>query len=317
MDEFEPYAAPATDPAEPPKAPPNEASDEAESKGEADPAEDRAKSIARAIKRLNKHLANPEMVAGDRTSRGGRLRKSTLAVMGVASTMALGCYVLTEMRQDSSRDKFLVVAILITVLICAAALAAFLSDMFTAPSRENTTPLKAMDEFLKSLRTTRFGHAWSMLSPTARKEEVTTPTLGNLPVSTIKTTLRNAAELEKYIASFWRSPGGNYLFRSKSYLVEEKGDVAIVKVEAVFRRERLWLILGVGAVVAYFSIEMAPWCALLAMFLGGNSHRVDYLKTLIRGSNGFWYMYAGDFFESVNVEAKPARIQPMFPNESK
>jgi len=304
MDEFEPYAAPAVDAAEPPEAPVKEAQTE-ESERDGEQPDDLAKSQAKAIKRLNKHLANPKMVAADRAAHRGRFRASTLGFTSLALILGSICYIWTEIDTDRSNRGPLVMAIVFTVFVGAAALAATISDLISMPAKKKT-PVEAMDEFLKAVRMTRFGYAWTVLAPTARQEEVVAPNLGVLPVEKTRKVLQSPKEFEQYIKTFWRSPMGNYLFRSHLTLVEEKGDVAIVKIDAIFRREKLWLIVGAAAVLGYFMLELGGLGALLAMYFGGKGHRIGFLKTLIRGSDGYWYMYSGDFFESINEEPRLA-----------
>lgn len=265
-----------------------------------------SKSHLRAIKRLNEHLEDRDMVARDRAAQEGIFQSSTIIFTGIAVSMGGASYVALMIRDsDTSYGKALVLFIFLSIFVGAAALAAILFDLINMNARGFKTSMEAMDGFLKATRSRRYGRSWSMLSPTARKERITTPNLGILPVEKKTITLRTPADFEQYIKSFWRSPGGNYLFRSHLHLVEEKDDVAVVKVEAIFRRERLWLI-ALSCSVAYFSMGFVPIGVFLAMAFGGRSHEVDYLKTLIRGSNGFWYMYSGDFFESINEEPRSA-----------
>jgi hypothetical protein len=308
MDEFNPFAAPARDAAEPPKALANENGERDDEKADSERpdarASDLAKSYAKAIKRLNKHLANPQMVERDRVAQGRRFRPSTVGFTSFAVVLGTISYIRVQMRFEGS-DRIWMGIVLSSFVIGAVALMAIISDLISMPKKKKT-PLEAMDQFLTALRVTRFGHAWTMLAPTARKEEVVAPSLGVLPVQKTPKVLQSPAELEQYIKTFWHSPMGNYLARWSVDLVEENGDVAIVKVEAVFRQERLWLIVVAAVVLGYFMLELGGLGALLAMYFGGKGHQIDFLKTLIRGSDGHWYMYSGNFFESINEQPRLA-----------
>jgi len=287
MDEFDAYAPPAE-----------------EVGGKATPrvdAEDLPAPVTAAIQRLNEHLEDPENVAADDATGGGWLRPATRQFMKIGLGMLVSVPLSITLLSKSKRPfQTLSIGFCITGLLLGVVLGgALLSDYLSAPPPRSSSPTEALKNFLQAIKNTRYGRAWSMLCPSACEQSVRTPKLGQLKVLPRTVFLETAENFEIYIKSFLHSPTGNS-FRVKDLaLAREKGNMASVDVTGVFTKHHLWL-YGIAFFAAFLSWKLVPIVMIGMFFVARRKHDVSFRKTLIRGSNGFWYVYSGNFIEAPN-----------------
>lgn len=287
MDEFDAYAPPVAD------------------SGKAAPKKRKKKSavmlgaVADAIDRLNEHLADANAVALDRQEIGGKLRRPTIVFVVLTVLMGLVALVTIGSRETSFGMDPIVFAsallagflLFITIILVAVDLQFASRDVPTSP--ENTTKY-----FFKAIAMARFGYAWATLCPTAREQSVETPSLGPIPVGEGTFTLRRPNDLKDYTATFARPGNGQMrtMQIKRAELVNEDGDVATVEVTAVFQSWPQWAQLI--SVVAFVVIRLIGIILFLILFFSlRKNHEVTFRKTLIRGSNGIWYVYSPDVLE--------------------
>jgi hypothetical protein len=110
--------------------------------------------------------------------------------------------------------------------------------------------------------------------------------------------LRSPKDLKDYTQTFARP--GNSQMRTmqikRASLLREDGDVATVEVEATFTSWPQWA--QIVSIVAFVLVRALGALLYLILFLSlRKTHNVIFQKALIRGSNGVWYVYSGDFLE--------------------
>jgi hypothetical protein len=82
----------------------------------------------------------------------------------------------------------------------------------------------------------------------------------------------------------------------RTTLLREDGDVAIVEVDAVFQSWPQWA--QILCVIAFVIIRLLGLVLFLVLYFSlRKTHAVVIRKTLIRGSNGVWYVYSGNLLE--------------------
>lgn len=283
MDEFEAYAPPAAETG----ASAHDKPIDTESLPEA---------LATAIQRLNEHLANDENVRADEKASGGWLRKGTRQFIFVGLGMVLLIPPLLSAAAKRPKDTYWPVLIVFGVVIGAVILAAVLSDLFSPIPARASSPTDALKNYFHAIRNTRYGRAWSMLCPTAREQPVQTPQLGKLPTIPMTRILATPQDFETLFQAFLSPTIGNS-FRDKGVtLLREKNQVATVDVFGVFYNYRLWPV-GLAFFTAFISWKIVPFAVLAILFFARRRHEVMFRKTLIQGSNGFWYLYSAQFME--------------------
>jgi hypothetical protein len=284
--ELNPYAPPEAGPDEPAKG-----KKKKKKKGRASGA------IAEALARLNEHVAEPAKVEIDTKEAGGRLRGATMGFIAFAVMAALGTAALGGARNFD--DPVFFIAGIFAFVFVVLAVTLVIVDLTIVPRATVAPPDAMLKSYLKSLAMGREGYAWACLCPTAREGTVRTPVLGPVIVSPGEFVLEKPSNVKAYASSFLRVGGGqirNVQIKRVS-LVREDGDVAVVEVHAAFQSWPQWA--NIVAVVAFVINRVLGAILFLVLFLSlRKRHEATFRKTLLRASNGLWYVYTGDLFEA-------------------
>ncbi|TKD03519.1 hypothetical protein [Polyangium fumosum] len=284
-DELNPYA--------PPEAGPGERATKKKKKQKR-PASD---AIAEALARLNRHIDDASAVAVDQKEAGGRLRGVT--VVFVALAVAAIVSMILAVQTIPSRDPAFALLIIFPILFGILAVALVAVDLTVVPRGTPARPEATLRSFLKAMTMGRQGYAWACLSPTARAQTVVPPILGEIPIGSGSFSLATPSGLKDWSSTFIRIGHGQ--IRSvqvkRVSIAREDGDVAEVEVHAIFQAWPQWA--NIVAAVAFVVIRLLGALLYLVLFLAlRKRHEVTFRKTLLRGKNGLWYVYAGDFFEN-------------------
>lgn len=291
MNEFNPYA--------PPEAEVGAGARTAKKKTKA-----KSGAIVTAIERLNEHLADPNAVAFDRKQAGGKLR--TVTVVFVAITVVvigiLG-YVTTTMN-GSGAEAAMMATGLVAFIFGLLAIILLVVDLRMVPRDQPASPEATLKHFFKAIALGRLGYAWAALCPTAREQTVETPALGQIPVGAGSFTLRSTEDFKRYTQTFARPGSGQMrtMQVKQATLLSENGDVADVELTVQFQAWPQWAqVLGV---LGFVFVRLLGVVIFLVLFFAlRKTHNVMVRKTLIRGSNGVWYVYSGDILESAQRES--------------
>jgi hypothetical protein len=88
----------------------------------------------------------------------------------------------------------------------------------------------------------------------------------------------------------------------RAVLVREDGDVAVVEVTAFFQAWPQWA--QFVSIIAFVIIRLLGAILFVVLFFAlRKTYEVTFNKTLIRGSNGVWYVYSGDLLEGAQQES--------------
>jgi amino acid transporter len=255
-------------------------------------------AIDDAIARLNEHLADPQAVALDRQEAGGRLRRPTIGfiIFTVIAVIAATAVITSghSRRWEPMEIAFAVIAGFVAFI---TAILLFV-DLRFLPRDKPTSPDETLKYFFRAIAMARLGYAWAALCPTARAERVDPPYLGPVPVGQGSFTLRSTQDLKDYTQTFARPGNGQMrtMQIKRTTLLREDGDVAIVEVDAVFQSWPQWA--QILCVIAFVIIRLLGLVLFLVLYFSlRKTHAVVIRKTLIRGSNGVWYVYSGNLLE--------------------
>ncbi len=288
---------------------------------------DRSESVKYALERLNEHLRDPEKAQGDLDQSGPRFRRMTLGLIGGGVLSGLIVKLVGEgliLRRDQMQAT--------SLLFFASAFAIMgvyflIADLRFARRENLTSPVATLRNYLESLRTDRPGRGWSLLCPTAREQTVAAPNLGPIPVPSDSHDLFSPDVFAQYATMFVYRPRSLFdetkatrSFRvTECNLMRDDGDVAKVEATVKFRWMPLWAEVApaLGA-VAMMTLQQSLWFIIglviygLAWLFIGKTHVATFCKTLIRGSNGLWYIHSGDLLqdEAPMPPPEPAKKAP-------
>jgi hypothetical protein len=255
----------------------------------------RSSELRGALDRLEAHLADAEAVAHDRRVAGPRFRKITWICGGLVAI----CLVFAAVGiGDRSFVPLLVGGLSIGALFAFLGLITLLMDLALVPRAAPATPDATLKSFFKALATGRHGYAWATLCPDAREQTVSAPSLGAVAVGIGDFTCQTEDDVKSYGATFARAGGSQMRTMAVKRVQLERvdGDVATVTIGLKFQSWPGW----VTAVTMIGVVLFRPVLLLGAIlyFVTRKQHEVQVTKTLLRGSNGAWYVYDADVLES-------------------
>ena len=159
------------------------------------------------------------------------------------------------------------------------------------------SPDKTLKSFSRALATGRYGHAWATLAPTARDEIVSAPRLGVLPQATGEYGLGSPEGVKGYSTTFCRPSSGTLrqLSVTQVQVASVDDDVAIVSCKMTFQTWPQWVMILVAVGFAIF--RPVGIVGLVIFFIIRKKHVVHADKTLLRGSDGAWYLLSGDILD--------------------
>lgn len=289
MNEFDAYAPPEADVS--PSAP----------KKKSKKKKSVSKDIAHALERLEEHLADAKAVELDRKEAGGRLRIPTIVFI-IVSFLVVGATVIAlngniGTRSDGVDFAFGVFAAFIVFLTIILVV----TDLRFVRRDQPAAPEETLKYFFRAITLARLGYAWASLCPTAREQMVESPALGDIPVGPGTFTLRSTKDLKDYTQTFARPGNGQMrtMQIKRASLIREDGDVAIVEVQAVFQAWPQWA--QIVSVIGFVIMRLLGAVLYFVLFLAlRKTHEIIFRKTLIRGSNGVWYVYSPELIENPN-----------------
>jgi hypothetical protein len=172
-------------------------------------------------------------------------------------------------------------------------------DLGIKQRSERVGPDVMIKSWLKALAAGRHGYAWACLSPTARDQTVRPPAIEPVITGQGSFSLANAEGMKGYAQTFANPGHGQiHLMNIKRVSVrEESGDVATVEVQALFTSWPRWAAV-IGA-VGIVLVRIVGIIVYLVLFMTMRKRfEASFTKTLIRGSNGLWYIVDGDLLEN-------------------
>jgi len=291
MDEFDAYAPPQTDVGT--SAPRKKRKKKSATSG----------AIAEAITRLNEHLEDASAVAHDRKEAGAKVRGVTIGFVIFAVISAAGATFLFTSNSSSRLEPAEIGLATITVVFALIAVLLLVVDLRFLPRDKPASPEETLKHFFKAMTMGRLGYAWAALCPTAREQSVEPPALGPIPIGPGSFRLRQTSDLKDYTQTFARPGNGQMrtMQIKRATLLEEDGDVAVVEVTALFQAWPQWA--QILSIIAFVIARIVGAILFLVLFFSlRKTHEVVFRKTLIRGSNGIWYVYSADLLEGASFK---------------
>jgi hypothetical protein len=254
-----------------------------------------------ALEALEEHLADPANVAADLQAAGPRIRALTWG-FGAVGALALGFLALTF--TDNEFDVNMIAGFTggIGALI---AIISLVFDVLLAPRDRAGSPEETAKSIYRAIRFARFGYVWAALSPTARDQSVKAPEIPPVDVKEGVYPMRESGTskpwegIKHYTGAFARPGGGSVrtMTVKNVALVEEDGDVARVELQLDFQSYPMWVNIVVGISFALF--RPAAIVGLILIFALRKRYSCTAQKTLLRGSNGCWYLFDADLVGNV------------------
>jgi hypothetical protein len=250
-------------------------------------------SIKKARKRLAAHLADSVAVAADRAAAGPRVRVVTWVVVGLAGASLS----IAAINVDRTSGPGFILGIVLFGVLALVGTILLIMDLTLQQRGMPGTPDKTLKSFSRALATGRYGHAWATLAPTARDEIVSAPLLGVLPQATGEYGLGSPEGMKGYSTTFCRPSGGTLrqLAVTQVQVVSIEDDVAVVPCKMTFQTWPQWVMILVAVGFAVF--RPAGIVGLVILFVIRKKHVVHADKTLLRGSDGAWYLLSGDILD--------------------
>jgi hypothetical protein len=248
-------------------------------------------AIDEAIDRLNEFLSDPANVAADRQARGARVRPVTIVMLVLAALGVITGVVVLAGKPSRSDEIIWILAFALGGVFALIGIIALVLDLKTVPRDEPAPPEAALKGFYSSLRFGRAGYAFTCLCPTAREQTVQAPELDPVVTGPGSYEMSSPAGMKAYAQTF-ATPGHNQmrLMKIKRVTPESiEGDVARVTVEIEFQSWPRWIIFV--AIPIFILIRLVGAIAYAVLYYTTRKVKtVEFTKTLIRGSNGVYYL---------------------------
>jgi hypothetical protein len=254
------------------------------------------RDIREALERLEEHLADREATAYDRKVAGRRVRVITI----VFSALFVLSLPLVVTALDGKHDVMLPLSVLLAALSAILGGLLLFMDLALVDRGKPSAPEASLKAFYKAISMGRMGYAWAALSPTAREQSVYSPTLEPVMTAGGEFSLEDQAGLKAYTGTFAR-PGQNQIrtvaVKRISVRSFEAEDVAEVDVLLAFQSWPQWvsIVLALGA----FLFRPIILVGGILYFVMRKRREVEVTKTLLRGSNGVWYLLDGNLVEGL------------------
>ena len=250
----------------------------------------KARGLQEALDRLEEHLADRGEVENDRTAAGRRFRVLTM----VLGALFLGSLALAGAGLGDTRSPMLPIGIGLGAFMGIMAAILLVMDLSLVDRAAPSSPDATLKSYLKAIPMARYGYAWATLSPTARDQEVRAPELSPVITGGGDFSLRDVSGMKDYAGSFARPGQGQMrsMAVKRVTLGSVDGDVAEVSAVLAFQSWPQW----VNAVIIASFVLFRPLVILGAIFYFATRKRreVSVTATMLRGSNGAWYLYDAD-----------------------
>jgi hypothetical protein len=258
-------------------------------------AEHHAVDIQEALRRLNQHIADPGASETDRRELGARFRTVGWVLLGIG-VVAAALAAVGGVEEWGEGAVLLVVGVVGGILAFIGALALAM-DLSLVPRDRPSPPDKTLKSLLKAMTMARYGYVWATLCPTAREQVVSGAQLGAVKTLPGEFPLRNPTEVKTYLSSFARAAGSVMRVMSvkKMVLGPVDGDVTRIEVELRFQSWPRWVSIAAG--IGFIVFRPLAIVGAIAFFVMRKRYATHVTKTLLRASNGVWYVYDGDVLE--------------------
>lgn len=250
--------------------------------------------LAEAIARLNEHLADPDEVRHDAAVAGPRFRTVTYVITGLAAVAVVGTIAAVS---ASNVGPLMVLAVAAALIFGILAVALWVVDASLVPLDRPAAPEATLRSYFKAMSIGRFGYAWARLCPTAREQTVEAPQLGEVATVLGAFSLADEPGMKAYVNSFARPSGDQMrtMAVKKVAIVNIEDEVATIEVELAFQSWPRWV--SFAMVFGFILFRPLIIIGLILYFVMRKRCEQRVVKTLIRGSNGGWYVYAPDVLE--------------------
>jgi hypothetical protein len=244
--------------------------------------------IQAALDALDRHLASPDANVLEDALAGRPMRAK------IVMFAAIGLIAFAWMAGAGSLVPILALALLLVTWL------AWLLDRRVRPRNELDTPHETLRAVLSAMRQGRAGYVLASLCPTARECKAAPPSFG-LPTRA-RFVMNDVGSVRSWLGTFATPWPGAHRFvafaRVYRHLGPADARVARVHVELLF--EALpWTWTLAGVMLTTFWIGGAWVLGLLVglYFAIAARRRVAVTRTLIKGTNGRWYVLTADLFD--------------------
>jgi len=256
-----------------------------------------APSVDEAMARLRAFLAEPANVAEDARVRGPRVGVATWVLLAAGLALGIAATVVGIGARGDAVTAAVVFAVVAGVLGLIG-LAALAVDLMVVRRDVPHTADAALRAYYAALTRGRTGYALTCLGPAARDQVVAAPALEPVVTRPGEFSLRTAADLKAYAASFARTGADQFrvLKVKRTSLRQTSPDVAQVDVEIDAQSYPRWI--AWVALPAFIVIRFVGIILYLALYMAlRKRRRVQFSKWMIRGQDGAWYLVDGNALE--------------------
>lgn len=253
--------------------------------------------IAEARRRLAEHCAHPRALERDRALEGGRFARTTAVAWGTAviGGVAFGLGALEALGDEAVQFVAIFVGGLVAIVAALVGLASLYTDLRVGRRSAATDPRRALSRWFLAARGGKHGYTFVALAPTARGWTVTPPAYGPEDQPRPSIVLDSPDAMKTYLRSFAR-PGAGFVrwFQPRQVrVVREDADLAVVRAELRLTKWPQWA--NVLSLVLFLLLRLLGLIiALVLYFALRKTTKLHVEKTLLRGSDGLWYLLDAD-----------------------
>lgn len=261
--------------------------------------------ITQAAAELRLHLADHGAVATDRALEGGPLRRGTIVLLTLTLVCLVGSGVVALTMPMAGTSPGIAVVLLgigIAVIFGVSAAISWAHDRSIIPRRAADRPDAAMRAWLNAIRFGRSGYVVAAMCPTARRREMTAPSLRPVVTGPGAFVVDSAAAAQGWLQTFARMGTGQVrsLWIKDVDLVADHGDWAELRVRVRVQSWPNWAnILSIALFVVIRLLGLVVGAVLF--FTLRKQRDVAWSPRMLRGDDGSWYVLDAQIGEQALV----------------
>lgn len=263
-------------------------------------------AIEAALAQLEQHLRNPDNLVQDRAGEEPAVGRGWLITLGVLGALTVAGAVLSQgSAADSDGFIMMILGGIFFLVFGLVVLSLYLIGRSIGDMSGASDPGFALWRHLKAMPGGRVGTVIASLAPGARSQSVRPPVLDPVVVGPGEFTWQPKSRGKDFLKTFARQGHGQVRFMKmkkadfSAMVSPDNANVATAEVKVEFISWPRWaqvltIVLLVVARIVGIIVGVILW------FTKRQVRSLVLTKTMIRGSNGLWYVFSPDIVEGQN-----------------